>query len=693
MCGVRVSGSLLALVLAACNVGELVLPDAPAGQPDAPHDAAAAGLAVTPAMHDFAAAQLGTTSGAVGFTTSSGSTTGALAVSITGPDASDFAILGDGCAGLVLTSQSPCTTFVALRPTSVGAKSAQLEISGAPGGAVVAALSGTGIAPAQAQSIAPATHGFGSVAAGTASSSHRFTVTNTGSLPVGPMTSVLVGGDAGQFAIDPVEDHCSNKINAPGASCTVDVRFAPTSTGTITASLAISPLATATVATLTGTGLAVAALDVSPMFEDFGTVSVGIPTTATFTVRSVGLVASAPLTTAVSAGDFAIVADTCAGSPLAPGATCIVHVRCLATGIGPRSATLDVGGGTTLVSATMVANALFPPAGIVIAPTPHAFADTQIGASSAQTFTITNVGGSTTGMLMLALGGTGPGQFAIPTASNHCLAVALTPAASCAFDVVFAPTSTGPQAATVTASGTPGFAVAALSGRGVPAAPLLHISPEARDFGTVIVTLTSATQVFTVTNTGNAPTSALTTTLSGTDPGEFEIIGGTNTCAGASLAPGATCSIHVRSAPTTAGPKLANLAIGGAAVLPTEAALSASAAPLESLSVSPSILTFTNVVVGTTSAPQTFVVENQGPIAIPSLALTLIGNAADQYQLDPTSPCIGASLAPGGTCTGTVRFLPTSAGAKHASVQVVGGGLVTVALNGTAIVSSAVAAP
>ena len=65
----------------------------------------------------------------------------------------------------------------------------------------------------QSQAISPPTFGFGS-AIGT----HRFTVTNTGSQPVGPMTSLVTGADASEFEIVAPEDQCSNRINAPGAS-------------------------------------------------------------------------------------------------------------------------------------------------------------------------------------------------------------------------------------------------------------------------------------------------------------------------------------------------------------------------------------------------------------------------------------------------------------------------------------------
>jgi hypothetical protein len=70
---------------------------------------------------------------------------------------------------------------------------------------------------------------------------------------------VMVAGAAG-FSI--TGDRCSGRSLGPGKSCTVSVRFAPTSLGTVTATLTAAgkkPAATATVA-LTGTGVGLGAV-------------------------------------------------------------------------------------------------------------------------------------------------------------------------------------------------------------------------------------------------------------------------------------------------------------------------------------------------------------------------------------------------------------------------------------------------
>ncbi len=679
-------------LLAACNVGELVLADAPAARPDAPTDAPGSGLAITPTTHDYGSVPIGAHSGVVGFTVSTGSATGLLAVTIAGAGASEFEIIGGNCDGSALSARSPCTIFVAMRPTSVGALAAQLQVTATPGGTISVPLSGIGLAPAQLQSITPSTLSFGSVVTGGASAVHRFTVSNIGSSSVGPMAALLVGPDASQFELVPLADTCSNHANAPGASCTIDVRFLPSSLGLKTASLAISPLVSSTVSALSGTGSGSAQLAINPSTQDFGVIALGSSSMSVpFTIRNIGLAASSPLTTVISggsSGDFqiALASNTCAGTALAPNATCTLSVRLTPSTIGLRSAQLDVGDGGTSTSASLAgASVLFD--GVTFGPNPHAFGMVAAGSTSpAQTFTITNSGSVITGAFAVSIGGTDPGQFQIVPGTDHCSGVAVAPGTSCSIDVVFAPTTAGARTAILQAVAAPGGAmVASISGTGL--APHLAVSPPSHDFGTIGILATSTAQLFTITNTGNAPASGLGAAVTGLDSGQFTVMPGSDTCAGVTLVPSASCGVQITCTPTTVGAKSASLEVGGVAVTSVAAVLSCIAVSIDPLGVNPSILTFTNVAVGSTSAPQSFTLSNQGIITLGPISLSLLGPAASQYEIDPASPCFTASLAPGGSCTTNVRFRPTSAGTKPASVQVVvvAGGTVTVGLNGTAV--------
>jgi sugar lactone lactonase YvrE len=99
----------------------------------------------------------------------------------------------------------------------------------------------------------PSSSDFGQVPVGQ-STPQLFTLANSGVQATGPLTLTLTGAGAAAFTLNP--GNCTPGTSlAPGADCQVEVIFAPTSQGTVTATLtAASPTAYATVA-LTGTGV------------------------------------------------------------------------------------------------------------------------------------------------------------------------------------------------------------------------------------------------------------------------------------------------------------------------------------------------------------------------------------------------------------------------------------------------------
>jgi hypothetical protein len=124
----------------------------------------------------------------------------------------------------------------------------------AAGAAVVVAGSVAGAAAAKPRppvlAFTPSPYSYGQVAAGRGAASQTFTLANSGGQATGRLR-VRVDG-AAVFTI--TGDTC--KTLRPGKKCTVTVRFAPASAGTVTATLTAAgkkPAATATVA-LTGTG-------------------------------------------------------------------------------------------------------------------------------------------------------------------------------------------------------------------------------------------------------------------------------------------------------------------------------------------------------------------------------------------------------------------------------------------------------
>ncbi len=101
-------------------------------------------LAITSDRSDLGEVPIGTTGNATVFTvTNSGDTaSGTLAASVSGPE---FVIIGDTCTGGSLAKGASCTVSLALKPITLGAKAAILEVAGTSGAAAVKSVTGSGI--------------------------------------------------------------------------------------------------------------------------------------------------------------------------------------------------------------------------------------------------------------------------------------------------------------------------------------------------------------------------------------------------------------------------------------------------------------------------------------------------------------------------------------------------------------------
>jgi hypothetical protein len=170
-------------------------------------------------------------------------------ISLTGANPAQFSRTTN-CPGQVPVAGS-CIVTVVFKPTSTGAKSANLAISlGGGAGNRTVALSGTGVR--STFSLSPTSLSFGRVARNTTSPAKTVTVTNTGTVVL-PITSItLAGANPSQFA---QTNDCPAQVSV-GGKCTISVTFKPTSTGSKSANLRVRPGGGASVKTvaLSGTG-------------------------------------------------------------------------------------------------------------------------------------------------------------------------------------------------------------------------------------------------------------------------------------------------------------------------------------------------------------------------------------------------------------------------------------------------------
>ncbi|MCC6995135.1 MAG: choice-of-anchor D domain-containing protein [Deltaproteobacteria bacterium] len=645
-------------------------------------------ITITPTSRDFGSVQEGLTGTTQVFMlqNTGQSATGGLVTAVTGANAADFSVGSDGCAGVTLAASDTCMVSIGFSPATAGSKIATLTVTGSPGGAAAAPLSGTALASARL-ALNPTTNDFNSVVTGS-SVTATFTVTNSGGVSSGVPGVAITGADAAQFSV--MSSSCSAALGA-GGSCSIVVRFAPTTTGAKSASLAVNATpGGVTTALLGGTGVAPGALSISPTSQSFAAILQGTQSAPiNFTVTNTGGAATSALATRVlpTGAEFRIVTDGCNGMTLAPAGTCVVGVRFEPTSAGPKSATLEVSGTVGGLAPASLSGTGLGPALLVMSPTTFSFPSTVVGGTSQpQNFTISNTGGvaaGTTTPLMTALGGAGMADFDI--LGNTCSGT-LAPGATCNVSVAFNPGSAGNKSASLTVSAGPGgSAAASLDGAGQTPA-VLTLAPAAGSmlsFGSVPIS-GSLTQTYVVGNSGQQGSSAITVTLTGTD---FALLTGLGSdCASGTtvLAGGATCNVRVQFSPTAAATRNGTLSaaatVGGA---PSPLTLTGTGQAGAALSGSPATLAFGLVEVGVSSSSLVWTISNTGDVATTG---TLTLSNSNPTEVTATSTC-GATLAPAATCVVNVTLKPAGGGARSATLSMAAmggnGGTATVAVSGT----------
>jgi hypothetical protein len=268
------------------------------------------------------------------------------------------------------------------------------------------------------------------------------------------------------------------------------------------------------------------------------------------------------------------------------------------------------------------------------------FGNQQVGVqSSALVETVTN---NQSVVLNITGISTGDGDF---TQTNTCQ-TPVAPGGNCAISVFFTPSTTGTRSATLTitddALASP--QTAALTGIGASSA--ISLSTSTLAFGSQVLNTASAGQKVTVTNSGVINVTMNSVATSG---GYSK----TDTCTGATLTPGQTCTITVTFAPTIAGSMPGTLTINDTATgTPHLVSLTGTGALAVTLSAN---LTFAAVNVGSSSAAQTMTVTNN---QTQSLSFTWATSGDFSAVGNGTAPCNG-TLAAKGKCTFAVTFTPT----------------------------------
>ena len=414
---------------------------------------------------------------------------------------------------------------------------------------------------------------FSSPVAVSTSSTLAVTLVNTGSvaLVLTQVGTAISGVNSGDFTVttgtNPQTVDCHSATVQPGSSCTIQVTFAPTATGSRTAELTIYANVYGgqlPIIELSGTGSPAPVVTLTPSTLSFGqmpgkvssTGPVQLNTTSASQQVEAGNSGSAAVTiTSVAIpSPFTIASNSCGTSVLQPQTDCQVMVAFAPTQRGAVAGTLTFtdGSGTQTVELNGWGSA--PPTD-TLNPTSLTFPSTFIGQlSAAQTVSLTNSGDLPLNGISFAVSG----PF---TESDNCNGqlAANSSNSSCAISVQFLPTAAGTQTGLLTVKDALRTQTVALSGTGVQP-PALTVSPASLDFGAVVPGQSSAAQTVTVTNGSSIAASSIT--LSAASP--FSLTQ-QNTCTG-SLAAGASCTAGIIFQPAAYGTFTGALSISSTSI-------------------------------------------------------------------------------------------------------------------------------
>jgi trimeric autotransporter adhesin len=437
-------------------------------------------------------------------------------------------------------------------------------------------------------------------------------VSNIGNAPLAlppPATGTNASVSAGFTFFSGNDGQCPSVVPsssagtlAQGSSCGLTVEFEPVSgSGQITGSIALtdnslnapSPYATQTI-DLFGDANPLptnGTLAIAPTTQVFATTAVG-STSSTLTsiiTNNTGKSIYLSIGSLTDAVDFTQTTNNC--DIIQPnGGTCTVTFTFTPQSAGALTSTYSIHDLDTPASPLTVVlsgngTAVAAPPQATLSPPTADFGSVTTGTTtSEQLFTLSNTGTASLGITSISLGGANPGNFSID-ADNcatgalanvrpaHSLAAvrgrahpldipALPSGTACQIFIVFSPTSAGPSTATLTIVDQAGTQTSTVTGTGVaaapPAAPQAILSPASVNFNSVTTGSSSAAQVFTLTNPGNAALSISSISISSASASTFKI--GTATC-GTSLAAGSSCTIPVTFTPAAVGSATATLSV------------------------------------------------------------------------------------------------------------------------------------
>ena len=316
--------------------------------------------------------------------------------------------------------------------------------------------------------------------------------------------------------------------------------------------------------------------------------------------------------------------------------------------------------------------------------TPSTLTFGQVTVGQASTVSVVTVKSSSFAALS-NLSSSVSGDFALRSGTcGSSLAISST----CTIGVIFNPTAAGSRAGTlsISHSGLTTPVTIALTGTGAAAAQAtIALNATTLNLGSQVVGVAGTAQTLSVSNTGAAALSFTGIALAGAAATDFTTGG---TCAvGTPVAANGACTVTVRFAPSATGSRAATLTLAsnasnGTASVSLSGTGVATGAPAVTLGAT--ALPFGSVAVGTSAAAKTVSLTNSGTAALTLQSVQASGPFAQ------SNDC-GNTLAASASCTISVVFTPTAAGAASGSLTVASdavGSPHAVTLSGTGVLAS-----
>ncbi len=610
-------------------------------------------LTITPAGLDFGQMIVNKTSASQAIHLANG---GGSAITLGSPTLSNAAFsLTSGDCGSTLPVNTSCTVQIAFRPQQHGQASGTFSLAwkdtGSGGGTAQVGLAGSGVNPGSL-TFAPNPVQFGPVVIGS-SSFQTVSVTNNGdlALPLGaPFTS---GGYS-------VANGCGGSL-AAGASCRVQVAFAPAGKGDVQGLLTIpaSDGSGTWADPLDGAGVPPGSIQASPGKLMYAGIVIGqtsAPQTVTFS--NPGGV-SVPLNSVQSSSPEYAAQSSC-GQSLDPNGACTVAVTFTPSARGDRPATLTLSGGGSSAVVALDGPGLAP-AQLGFSPAALDFGTQaeQTRTRTPQTLTLRNTGDVATQLGLPILSG----QYVL--ANDSCvdsttgLGVSLGGGAACTVGVEFQPTASGVLAGSLAiadVSGAPA-AQASLSGTG----RALTLDPATLTFDRPLLvgqSYTSPTLISISNLDRNKPLALQPLTITG----DFAIVASTCT---ASLPPDTACSLYVAFTPSAGGKRTGTLtASTGSETQTTQLVGIGLTPPTDTLSATS--LAFPPTAIGLSSPVQSITLTNSGDAALMQIAAV---TTANNRPFSVANNC-GPSLPGHASCSLAVEFIPQAIGSVSGTLTI-----------------------